>query len=239
MSTYAGRDECVNILLDFIAEHEAAGNYNAVIDDAHATDDLSAKTIDQIYVLMAILVGKNRPSSAVGRYQIIRATLQGLQAAAKFSNDTLFTPKLQDELAVTLLTGRGFGKWRLGRLSDEDFAHNLSMEWASLPDPDNGGKSHYDGIGPNHAGTTLGAVYDMLARARQALAGPVVASDPQHIPAPADDDGIEITIAEFTRVATELQTKLKARGRYKHALDGIWGERSQAALRAYHSRVSS
>jgi hypothetical protein len=77
-----------------------------------------------------------------------------------------FTRDLQDELAVTLLEQRGYRQWWRGQLSDRDFAHNLSCEWASLPDPKNGGRSHYDHIAGNHASTSLGAVYDMLRRAR-------------------------------------------------------------------------
>lgn len=179
MSTYRERgDPATGILLDCIAEHEAGGNYNAVIGDSRATDDLSRKTLDQIYVLMARLLVKRRPSTAVGRYQIIRNTLRTLQASKKLPGSTLFTPELQDGLALSLLIGRGYSKWRTGAMSDKDFAHSLSCEWASLPDPRNGGKSHYDGIGPNHAGTTLAHVYDSLRRAREAKAGPAMSIFP-------------------------------------------------------------
>jgi hypothetical protein len=175
MSTYAGKDSCTDILLDFIAggvpgnpSGESGGNYNAVIDDINASDDLAQYTLDQIYELMAELLAQGEPSTAVGRYQIIRKTLHSLQSSKRLPGSALFTPELQDQIALSLMVGRGYPRWWNGRMSDTDFAHGLSCEWASLPDPYLGGKSHYDGVGPNHAGTTLAHVYDALQRARAA-----------------------------------------------------------------------
>lgn len=176
MSTLKDSDPCTDTILDFIAGGvagnaggESGGNYNAVIGDAAATDDLSVKTLSDIYALMSQLLSDGEPSTAVGRYQIIRHTLQSLQAKAQIPNSALFTPELQDKLAVLLLIGRGYPKWWRGVMGDQEFAHGLSMEWASLPDPYNGGKSHYDGIGPNHAGTSLGVLLNMLAMAHRLI----------------------------------------------------------------------
>jgi muramidase (phage lysozyme) len=179
MSTYANTDPCTDLILDFIAggvpgnpSGESFGNYNAVIGNARATDDLGRKTLDDIYTLMADLLVYGRPSTAVGRYQIIRKTLKNLQTSKGLPGTALFTPKLQDSLAVSLLVGRGYPRWWDGKKTDEDFAHGLSCEWASLPDPLNDGKSHYDGDSAgNHAGTSLAAVYAMLRRARAAQKG--------------------------------------------------------------------
>lgn len=168
MSTYAGKDNCTDIILDMISEQESAGNYNAVIGDAHSSNDLSTRTVAEIYDLMEDLLTYGQPSTAIGRYQIIRGTLQSLQESQSLADDALFTPELQDSLAVALMVGRGYSKWWTGDMSDEDFAGGLSCEWASLPDPQNGGKSHYDGVGPNRAGMSLQHVYGALARARAA-----------------------------------------------------------------------
>ena len=168
MSTYAGKDACTDIVLDMISEHESAGNYNAVIGDVHASDDLGKYSVAGIYDLQAALLHEGRPSSAVGRYQIVRATLKNLQGILALDDAALFTPALQDRLAVQLMVGRGYRYWWRGQMNDVAFAHGLSCEWASLPDPSAGGKSHYDGVGPNHAGTTLAHVYDALRRARAA-----------------------------------------------------------------------
>ena len=168
MTIYKDTDPCTDIILDFIAEHESAGNYNAVIGNAKATRDLSRETLAGIYGVMDSLLIRGLPSTAVGRYQFVRATLQSLAEKAGIGRSDRFTPDLQDRLGWMLLCRRGYRDWWLSTIDDEQFAHNLSLEWASLPDPFNGGKSHYDGIGPNHAGTTLDAVYAMLVAARAA-----------------------------------------------------------------------
>lgn len=176
MSTYRDSDPATDIILDFIAggvpsnpSGESEGNYNAVIGDIHAGADLAQMTIDDIYDLQARLLIKGRPSTAVGRYQIIRKTLRAMQAKMGLASDAHFTHELQDLLAVKLMVGRGYQVWWRGRMSDNAFAHALSMEWASLPDPLHGGRSYYDGDSAgNHASTTVAAVIAMLRRARAA-----------------------------------------------------------------------
>lgn len=172
MSTYKGQDDCTDIILDLIAEHESNGNYNAVIGKAKATDDIGAMTLGYVRTtLMQQLLDAGQPSTAVGRYQIIRRTFQAIQGALKLPDDALFTPEVQDQMAVRLLVGRGYPAWWRGHMTDAEFAHGMSCEWASLPDPERSGASHYDGVGQNHAGTTLGHVYEALKRAQAALAG--------------------------------------------------------------------
>ena len=167
MSTYKGIDECTDLILDLISSDESNGNYNAVIGDSAASDDLSKKTISDIYELQNYLYFTlHRPSTAVGRYQIIRGTLKNLQEKSHLPSDSFFTPELQDKLAVQLLVGRGYRLWWTNKISSREFAHRISMEWASLPDPYNGGKSHYDGVGPNHSRMSLGHVLDVLKLAR-------------------------------------------------------------------------
>jgi muramidase (phage lysozyme) len=193
-------DPCTDIILDFIAGGtpdnkggESGGNYNAVIGNAKSKQDLGAWTLGEIKrSLMPALLAKGEPSTAVGRYQIIKRTLEGLQGPAGIGDDEHFTPLVQDHLAVQLLSGRGYRAWYKGQLDDVTFAHGLSCEWASLPDPQHGGKSHYDGVGPNHAGVGLPAVYAMLARARAAIgignAGAAEpAATPTAAPAPAPE----------------------------------------------------
>jgi len=173
MSTYKGTDDCTDTILDFIAggvpgnrTGESGGNYNAVIGLPRASDDLAQFDLSEIYALMADRLSAGMPSTATGRYQVLRRTLQGYAQRTRLPASTLFTHELQDKIAVALLVGRGYRAWWRGDLSDEEFAHNLSCEWASLPDPDNGGRSHYDGVAGNHASTTLPNVYAMLQRAR-------------------------------------------------------------------------
>lgn len=162
-----GLDPIRKSLLDFIAIRESAGNYDAFIGHANNRDPLDGNTINGIYMFQRKLLSWGEPSSAVGRYQFIQKTLNALVQQAGVALTDRFTHELQDRFASMLLDQRGYGRWLAGDLSDEDFAHNLSCEWASLPDPQNDGKSHYDGVGPNHAGQTLDAVYAALAAARK------------------------------------------------------------------------
>lgn len=172
MSTYKGKDDCTDTILDLISEQESRGNYNAVIGHVYGLPgiELSHLTIRQIYSVMDGLLngryGKRMPSTAVGRYQIIRRTFKNVAANLRLKDTDKFTHELQDRMAVELLKGRGYQKWWLRKLTTIDFVHQLSCEWASLPDPYKGGKSHYEGLAGNHAGMTLLHVYHTLDRAR-------------------------------------------------------------------------
>lgn len=175
MSSLTVADPASDIILNFIAGGvpgnmggESGGRYDAVIGDAHSTIDLAQLDLAGIYALMANLLRNGEPSTAIGRYQFIRATLQSLAKAIPLS--TKFTPELQDKLAIELMnTACRYQAWRTSKIDDATFLHLLSTQWASLPDPQKGGKSHYDGVGPNHASTTLKACYAMLSAAREAL----------------------------------------------------------------------
>lgn len=205
MSTLKTIDPATDALLDFIAEPESGGNYNAVIGDAHATNDLSGLAISGIYLMQADLLARGRPSSAVGRYQIVRDTLKSILPAAKVSVSERFTPAVQDKLAVALLVRRGYSDWWRGETDDLTFAHQLSLEWAALPDPVNGGKSHYDGVGPNHAGYTLAEVYAALARVRSLIR---LENPPKPQPGPVTPQIDPALVAEALDVLTRLQAAL-------------------------------
>lgn len=173
MSTYKDQDKCTDYILDLVSEQESHGNYDAVIYHINGLPGvvLSELTIKQIYGLMADLLrgryGKRTPSTAIGRYQIIRNTMRNLVTILKLNVEKdKFTHELQDRMALELLKIRGYQRWYLGKLGNIDFAHKLSCEWASLPDPYNGGRSHYDGIAGNHAGMSLAYVYAALDKAK-------------------------------------------------------------------------
>lgn len=172
MSTYKGKDDCTDTVLELVTERESA-NYNTVIGHMNGLPgiELADLTIKQIYGLMDGLLngryGKRMPSTAMGKYQILRKTMKNLVEILKYNIETVkFTPEVQDRMGLELLKIRGYQKWYLGKLGNIEFAHRLSCEWASLPDPYNGGRSHYDGIAGNHAGMTLKHLYDGLDRAK-------------------------------------------------------------------------
>lgn len=159
-------DPATRLLLQFIGSQEGGGDYNICIGErpGRTAHRLVEMDLEDIYLLQSQLTGAQRqPSSAVGLYQFIHPTLLTLQQRGRIPLTTLFTPELQDSLAVQLMIGRGYPRWWRGSLGDDEFMHGLSCEWASLPDPYNDGKSHYDGIGPNHAGHTLNAFAECLS----------------------------------------------------------------------------
>lgn len=88
-------------------------------------------------------MGRELGSSAFGKYQIIRKTMLGLIDKMDLSLDEVFTPELQDAMAIELLKGRGFEDWKAGKLGGRQFLNNLAKEWASVPNAT--GKSFYHG----------------------------------------------------------------------------------------------
>ncbi|CDM57617.1 MULTISPECIES: phage tail tape measure protein [Rhizobium] len=106
-------------ILDLIATVESGGDYNSTLDNGRWTggaQNLVGMTLDQVRDLQRrmladpanrALYGDGRGSSALGRYQITGATLEGLIKELGLSGDRLFDEKTQDELARALLRRRG------------------------------------------------------------------------------------------------------------------------------------
>jgi muramidase (phage lysozyme) len=118
-------------LLDEISKSEGTRGYNDAFAHQHPGTDLSKLTIDQVKALAMT----QRGSGAIGRYQFMPATLTGLEKELGLSGSEMFTPALQERLARSLLQRRGYDQWKAGKLSDQEFMHNLSKEWAGLTDP--------------------------------------------------------------------------------------------------------
>lgn len=150
-------------ILDFISGPESTGNYNAVYGRADSQHDLSQYTVEQVLAgeHFKALGGRVRGQSATGRYQIINETLRGLVDEMGLRGDERFTPQLQDRMALTLMKRRGYDEFRAGRITAEEFATNLSKEWAGLPDPRTG-RSFYAGDGLNASGVSSRSFLDVL-----------------------------------------------------------------------------
>lgn len=90
-------------------------------------------------------------STAIGGYQIIYDTFNATTRALGISDDTVFSPEVQDQYGMHLLRGRGYDKWAEGRMSDAQFMDNLAGEWAALPmaTGPKRGRSRYAGDGLN------------------------------------------------------------------------------------------
>lgn len=75
-------------------------------------------------------------SSACGRYQFIRGTLENIIQTVGIDRNTRYAPDVQDYLILEVLRrSRGLNSWLNGSLSDEAFQLNLAREFASVPVP--------------------------------------------------------------------------------------------------------
>ena len=141
-------------LLEVIAKGESQGNYNAHFGSvANQEIDFTRMSIAEVLAWQKRFVDEGNASSAVGRYQIIRPTLLGLVKELHLTTHELYDKDTQDQLAVALVNRRGAVAFIEDKLSAEDFAHQLSKEWAALPkvigdQPEN---SFYAGDGLNRS----------------------------------------------------------------------------------------
>lgn len=142
-------------VLNFIAQFESNGNYNVVLGGG--TQPLTKMTISDVYALQDQMRRSGKESTAVGRYQFVKRTLQECVNGLGLDPDkTLFDEKTQDSLIIYRLRAyRGLDEWLEGSLTTENFLNNLSKEFASMPSPQKGGQSYYQGVGSNKAGTNL------------------------------------------------------------------------------------
>ena len=219
--TFHQIDKATDHLLDFIAGGvptnkygESGGCYNATFGDMDGSvyGELSQKTLTEIYQMQDNMVAVNKVSSATGRYQALKSTLKEYQDRKKLPNGALFSPVMQDDFGLTKMKDRGYAAWRDGTISDDEFMHRLSCEWASLPDPYNGGKSHYDGDSAgNHASTTLEHFRAALRTARGYIEPAAMSAD----------------MGVRTIQATLVQTGDLAG---MEDVDGVFGPKSRAAL---------
>lgn len=142
-------------LLLLIGEAESHNNPNAYYSHVNNTNDpaLTRMTIDQVIAWQKNYVASGSPSSAAGRFQIIRGTLRGLKSALRLSGAELFDEAMQVSMAIELLRQRGIDDFLSGLIDYSTFGTNLAKEWASLPvmSGPKAGQSYYAGDGLNHA----------------------------------------------------------------------------------------
>lgn len=151
-------------LLDFVGKIEARGDYNMLVG-GKANSNLTNMTIKEVLDLQTSMArsGKHE-STAVGKYQIIKKTLQGLVNSRVVSLDDVFNSATQDKLAMALMKQRGLDSYKAKKISADQFADNLSMEWASLPFRT--GKSYYDKVGSNRSLVSRNDFLSMLPKAQ-------------------------------------------------------------------------
>ncbi len=161
-------------LLSTIAKGESSGNYNAYYGQAdNQSPRFTDMTIAQVLQWQEEFVRQGNPSSAVGKYQIVRPTLEGLVRQLNLDTSLKYDEAMQDRLAITLLERRGSVQFVDKKLSREEFAANLAQEWAALPKVvgSNPHESFYAGDGLNHSRVSvqemLGAISEFDSSAMQ------------------------------------------------------------------------
>ncbi|QBJ13180.1 hypothetical protein EYD00_07130 [Agrobacterium sp. 33MFTa1.1] len=157
-------------LLDFIGDIEAPQGYDTIFGNrqGNLAIPLTQMTYGNIVDAQANWGSKTwvrnnwghkTASSAAGRYQFMRATLQGIAKEIRtIDGRTIFAPSLQDRLGYYLLLRRGYSEFIAGKLNLVQFGLNLAKEWASFPvlsETDGAhrrvarGQSYYAGDGVN------------------------------------------------------------------------------------------
>ena len=141
-------------LLDVIARAESKGNYNAYFGNAgNRTTKFTEMSVGAVMGWQAAFIADGKPSSAVGRYQIISTTLSGLVQDLNIDTEQLFDEVMQDRMAMALLERRGVKAYANKHIDARAFAAELAKEWAGLPKVlgDNPEQSYYAGDGLNSA----------------------------------------------------------------------------------------
>lgn len=185
-------------LLALIRAGEAPLGYGQIFGGAKGVGDVrkidvsKMKLNDVLNLQVEMLAGGSR-STACGGYQFLRGTLQECMAEMGISTDRVWTPELQDAMAVHLMERRQLKKYLAGTISAETFANNLAKEWASLPVVTsmdgahrwvNAGETYYAGDKLNKASHTVAAV---MAAVRALKTGTVVS-----IPLPPDTEPVPV-----------------------------------------------
>lgn len=123
-------------LLDAIRAHEAPKGYGQIYGGAKGVPkntDVSKLSLQGVMDLQQKMLKAGSASTACGGYQFIRKTFATTVAEMGLFKETIWTPSVQDEMAVHLMMKRGLSKYLSGQISREAFCNNLAMEWASLP----------------------------------------------------------------------------------------------------------
>lgn len=127
------------LLLDFIRKTEVGRDDRASYDIIYGQKQHKLDKPITDMTLLELQIGQaNRwrglvKSSASGGYQFMYATLGGLIEELDLDIHQKFTPDLQDRLGYHLLKRRGYQAFMDGKISTNEFAKRLAMEWASFP----------------------------------------------------------------------------------------------------------
>jgi len=77
-------------------------------------------------------------SVSVGKYLFVQKALAGLERRLHVSGGEKFSPELQERLMREVLAMSGLEDFKAGKISAEQFQHNLAVHLGSIPDPATG-----------------------------------------------------------------------------------------------------
>jgi hypothetical protein len=148
------------------AEAESGGDYNAVFGMGKSDKrDLSGNTVGEIMAMQKHYTDSGSPSSAIGKYQFLRKTLDSLVKEGVIARDEPFTPDVQERAFTALAKRRGLDKYLSGEMDEGGFMNSLAKEWAGLPQTN--GMSFYQGDGLNKATTGPKKVMEAIRKIKQ------------------------------------------------------------------------
>jgi muramidase (phage lysozyme) len=150
-------------ILDFIGNKEGGpAQYNALVygNNTPKSADLTNMSIQDVMNYQSGMIARGHASTAVGRYQFLKGTLEDLVRQSGISTSEKFTPEVQDQLAGILVDRAGYQKFKEGKIGLEQFQSKLAGTWASLPKAD--GTSDYTGIAGNKVLTSASALQNVL-----------------------------------------------------------------------------
>ena len=150
-------------MLDLIGSLEAPRGYDTVYYGVRVSPPrpITTMRVDEVLDWQRQAVRGASVSSAAGRYQIIRPTLQRLVDAGLVAPGAIFDAATQDRLAQHLLRETGY---RAGDTTQAT-ANRIAGVWAALPriGGTGDGRSVYEGLAGNHALVSATTYADVLA----------------------------------------------------------------------------
>lgn len=175
-------------MLDFIGKADGGANgydsfnSNTLPKNKRLSEMTVGEVIEYQKSVMADPNRKKNQSTAAGKSQIMLENMEAHVASGRVKLTDKFDAATQDKLAIWHATDKSksrraavdkFAKdraaYRAGQLSEQEYkasrdvlANSWAKEWAALPSPENGGKSHYDKKGGNHATVSLDQFYQAL-----------------------------------------------------------------------------